>query len=80
MSVFGVFTAEACVDEVVIDASDAMASDAGQTLCSVWWLCVVSSLFEPSCAPDIVASVDPSSDASDEQKSSLDAYWSALDA
>jgi hypothetical protein len=68
------------VDKVVIGASVAMASDASQTLCSVRWLCDVSSLFEPSCAPDAVASVDPPSDASDERKSSLDAYWSASDA
>jgi hypothetical protein len=75
-----VVSAEACVDEVVIGASDALASDVGQTLCSVRWLCDVSSFFDPSCAPDAVASVDPPSDASGERKSSLDAYWSASDA
>jgi hypothetical protein len=79
-SASGVFTAKARADEVVIGVSDAMASDAGQTLCSVRWLCDVSSLFEPSYAPDIVASVDPPSNTSDERKSSLDAYWSASDA
>jgi hypothetical protein len=63
------------VDEVVIGASDT-----GQTLCIIQWFCVVSSLFEPSCALDAVVSVDPPSDASDERKSSLDASWSALDA
>jgi hypothetical protein len=45
----------------------------------VQWLRDVSSSFEPSCAPDAVASVDPSSDASGERKSSLVAYWSASD-
>jgi hypothetical protein len=38
------------------------------------WLRDVSSFFESSCALDAVASVDPSSDASDERKSSLVAY------
>jgi hypothetical protein len=76
----GVFTAEARADEVVLDASDAMASDAGKTLCSVRWLCDVINLFEPSCAPDAVASVDPPSDTSDERKLSMDAYWSASNA
>jgi hypothetical protein len=79
-SASGVFTAEARANKVVIGASDAMASDAGQTLCSVWWLCDVSSLFEPSCASNAVASVDPPSDAFGERKSSLVAYWSASDA
>jgi hypothetical protein len=60
-----VVSAEARADEVVIGASDAMASDAGQTLCSVRWLHDISSFFEPSCAPDAVASVDPPSDAFD---------------
>jgi hypothetical protein len=78
-SASGVFTAKARADEVVIGASDAMASDTGQTLCSVRWLCDVSNLFEPY-APNAVASIDPPSDASDERKSSLDAYWSASDA
>jgi hypothetical protein len=68
------------VDEVVIGASDAMASDASQILCSVRWLRDVSSFFKPSCAPVTVASVDPPSDASGVQKASLDAYWSASDA
>jgi hypothetical protein len=63
-----VASAEARADEVVISASDAMASNAGQTLCSVRWLCDVNSFFEPSCAPDAVASVDPPSNVS------LDAY------
>jgi hypothetical protein len=75
-----IVSAEARVDEVVISASGALASDVGQTLCSVRWLCDVSNFFEPSCAPDAVASVDPPSDASSERKSSLDAYWSASDA
>jgi hypothetical protein len=61
-------------------ASDAMASDAGQTLCSVQWLHDISSFFESSCAPDVVASIDPPSDAFDVWKLSLDAYWSASDA
>jgi hypothetical protein len=69
-----VVSAEARTDEVVIGASEAMASNAGQTLCSVRWLRDVSSFFEPSCAPDAVASVDPPSDMSRERKSSLDAY------
>jgi hypothetical protein len=34
----------------------------------VWWLRDVRSFFEPSCAPDAVAYVDPPSDASGEQK------------
>jgi hypothetical protein len=54
MSASGGFTAEAREDEVVIGASDAMALDAGQILCIIQWLCVISSLFEPSCAPDAV--------------------------
>jgi hypothetical protein len=70
-----VVSVEACVDKVVIGASDA-----SQTLYSVRRLCDISSSFEPSCAPDAVASVDPSSDVSGERKSSLDAYWSASDA
>jgi hypothetical protein len=74
MSASGVFTAEARTDKVVIGASDAMTSDAVQTLYSVRWLCVVSSLFEPSCAPDAVASVDPPLDVPYERNSSLDAY------
>jgi hypothetical protein len=45
----------------------------------VRWLHDVSSFFESSCALDVVASVDPSSDASGEQKSSQVAYWSASD-
>jgi hypothetical protein len=40
----------------------------------VRWLHDVSSFFEPSCASDVVASVDPPSDASGERKSSLVAY------
>jgi hypothetical protein len=77
---FDVVSAEARVDEVVISASNALASDAGQTLCIVRWLRDDSSFFKPSCAPDAVASVDPPSDASGERKSSLDAYWSSSDA
>jgi hypothetical protein len=72
-----VVLAEARVDEVVIGASDALASDAGQTLCIVQRLRDVSNFFESSCVVDVVASVDPPSDASGERKLSLDAYWSA---
>jgi hypothetical protein len=79
MSTSSVFTAEARADEVVVGASDAMASDASQTLCSVRWLCDISDFFEPSHAPNAVASIDPPLDASGEQKSSMDAYWSASD-
>jgi hypothetical protein len=69
-----IVSAEARVDEVVITASDTLASDASQTLCSIRWLCDVSNFFEPLCASNAVASVDPPSDASSERKSSLDAY------
>jgi hypothetical protein len=75
-----VVSVEARVDVVVIGASDAITSDAGQTLCNIQWLHDVSNFFEPSCAPDTVASIDPPSDASGERKSSLDPYWTASDA
>jgi hypothetical protein len=77
---FDIVSAEARVDEGVIDVSDALASDAGQTLCIVRWLHDDNDFFKPLCAPDAVASVDPPSDTSRERKSSLDAYWSASDA
>jgi hypothetical protein len=46
----------------------------------VRWLHDISSFFEPSCAPDAVASIDPPSDVFGERKSSLVTYWSASDA